>query len=73
MKLPAAFPLLAFLLLVFQEQHSSLSINGPASPGYYQDGDFIIGGLFSLRVTAGDTRSRFGFDNTFYITELVYA
>ncbi|XP_028617384.1 vomeronasal type-2 receptor 26-like, partial [Grammomys surdaster] len=72
MKLLIAFSLL-IVLTVFQEQISCFSLNLPASPGYYQDGDFLIGGLFSLRVTAGNTRSRFGFKDTIYIPEYVYA
>ncbi|XP_034368032.1 vomeronasal type-2 receptor 26-like [Arvicanthis niloticus] len=48
---------LLVVLIVFQEQISCFSLNIPASPGYYQDGDFVIGGLFSLRVISGDTRS----------------
>ncbi|GAB1291258.1 Vomeronasal 2, receptor 23 [Apodemus speciosus] len=55
-----------------QEQSSCFSFSTPASPGYYQDGDFVIGGLFSLRVTTGDTRSRFGFTDTSPIPEYVY-
>ncbi|KAL6032335.1 hypothetical protein STEG23_026291, partial [Scotinomys teguina] len=54
-------------------QISCFSLNIPASPGYYQDGDFIIGGLFSLKVTFGDNRSRFGFDSSIYIPDYVYA
>ncbi|EDK99721.1 mCG130580 [Mus musculus] len=71
MKLLIAFSLL-IVLIIFQEQISCFSLNIPASPGYYQDGDFVIGGLFSLRVTAGDTRSRFGFTDTIHIPEYVY-
>ncbi|XP_032761612.1 vomeronasal type-2 receptor 26-like [Rattus rattus] len=71
MKLLIAFSLL-IVLIVFQEQISCFSLSKPASPGYYQDGDFVIGGIFSLRVTAGDTRSRFGFKDTIYIPEYVY-
>ncbi|XP_028610191.1 vomeronasal type-2 receptor 26-like, partial [Grammomys surdaster] len=62
---------LLIVLIVFQEQISCFSLNIPASPGYYQDGDFVIGGLFSLRVTSGDTRSIFGFNDTLYIPEFV--
>ncbi|XP_032761613.1 vomeronasal type-2 receptor 26-like [Rattus rattus] len=71
MKLLIAFSLL-ILLTAFQEQISCFSLSKPASPGYYQDGDFVIGGLFSLRVTAGDTRSKFGFTDTTHIPEYVY-
>ncbi|XP_031236828.1 vomeronasal type-2 receptor 26-like [Mastomys coucha] len=72
MKLLIAFSIL-IVLIVFQEQISCFSLSIPASPGYYQDGDVVIGGLFSLRVTAGDTRSRFGFTDTMHIPEYVYA
>ncbi|XP_077003553.1 vomeronasal type-2 receptor 26-like isoform X2 [Tamandua tetradactyla] len=44
------------------EEHSPIAY---AFPGYYQDGDVIIGGLFSLRVTGGDMRSKFGFKDKF--------
>ncbi|XP_051029197.1 vomeronasal type-2 receptor 26 [Phodopus roborovskii] len=71
MKLFIVFSLLV-ILTVFQEQISSFSLNIPSSPGYYQDGDFVIGGLFSLQVTQGDTRTRFGFHSTTYIPEYVY-
>ena len=71
MKLLIAVSLL-IVLIVFQEQISCFSLSAPASPGYYQDGDFVIGGLFSLRVTAGDMRSRFGFIDTSPIPEYVY-
>ncbi|CAH6778448.1 Vmn2r27 [Phodopus roborovskii] len=71
MKLFIVFSLL-IILTVFQEKISSFSLNIPSSPGYYQDGDFVIGGLFSLQVTQGDTRTRFGFHSTTYIPEYVY-
>ncbi|XP_034367944.1 vomeronasal type-2 receptor 26-like [Arvicanthis niloticus] len=71
MKLLIAFFLL-IVLIIFQELISCFSLNISASPGYYQDGDFVIGGLFSLRVTAGDTRSRFGFTDINHIPEHVY-
>uniref|UniRef100_A0A8C2VTW1 Vomeronasal type-2 receptor 26-like n=1 Tax=Chinchilla lanigera TaxID=34839 RepID=A0A8C2VTW1_CHILA len=60
MKLSNIFPLLVALLFISQEQNAILSLNASGSPGYYQDGDFIIGGLFSLRVTDGDTRNTNG-------------
>ncbi|XP_028610330.1 vomeronasal type-2 receptor 26-like [Grammomys surdaster] len=63
---------LFFLLIVsivFQEQISCFSLNIPASPGYYQDGHFVIGGLFSLRVTSGNTRSMV--NDTRYTPEFV--
>uniref|UniRef100_A0A8C2QN54 G-protein coupled receptors family 3 profile domain-containing protein n=1 Tax=Cricetulus griseus TaxID=10029 RepID=A0A8C2QN54_CRIGR len=63
---------LLIILIVFQEQISRFPLNTPSSPGYYQDGDFVIGGLFSLQVTQGDTRSRVGFDSTTYIPDYVY-
>ncbi|NP_001092980.1 vomeronasal 2 receptor 51 precursor [Rattus norvegicus] len=72
MKLLIAFSLL-IVLIVFQEQISWFSLSIPASPGYYQDGDFVIGGLFSLRVTAGDTKSKFGFKDTISMPDIVYA
>uniref|UniRef100_H0WBT9 G-protein coupled receptors family 3 profile domain-containing protein n=1 Tax=Cavia porcellus TaxID=10141 RepID=H0WBT9_CAVPO len=49
MKSHNIFPLLVALLCIFQKRSSTHSLNAPGSPGYYQDGDFIIGGLFSLR------------------------
>ncbi|XP_052028645.1 vomeronasal type-2 receptor 26-like [Apodemus sylvaticus] len=65
--------LIAFSLLIvlneFQEQISCFSLSIPASPGYYQDGHFVIGGLFSLRVTARDNRIKFGFNDTMGIPE----
>uniref|UniRef100_UPI004038A276 vomeronasal type-2 receptor 26-like n=1 Tax=Callospermophilus lateralis TaxID=76772 RepID=UPI004038A276 len=70
MKLSLDFPLLVTIIFVSQEENSILSLNVPASPGYYQDGDFIIGGLFSLRVT--DDNTRFGFKDNVYIQENVY-
>ncbi|KAL1791292.1 vomeronasal type-2 receptor 26-like [Sigmodon hispidus] len=55
------------------EQISCFSLNIPASTGYYQDGDFVIGGLFSLKVTLGENRSRYGFTSTMYIPDYVHA
>lgn len=72
MKLFIAFSLL-ISLIVFQEQIFCFSLSIPASPGSYQDGNFVIGGLFSLKVTHGDTRSRFGFESTTYVPDYVYA
>lgn len=72
MKSHNIFPLLVALLCIFQKRSSTHSLNAPGSPGYYQDGDFIIGGLFSLRVTSGNMRSKFGFQDTFYIPLMVY-
>ncbi|XP_038963374.1 vomeronasal 2 receptor, 52 isoform X1 [Rattus norvegicus] len=71
MKLFIAFSLL-IVPIVFQKQ-ICLALSIPASPGYYQDGDFVIGGLFSLRVTSGDTKSKFGFKDTIYIPDIIYA
>ncbi|XP_034368043.1 vomeronasal type-2 receptor 26-like [Arvicanthis niloticus] len=72
MKFLIAFSLLIDLT-VFQEHISCFSLNLPASPGYYQDGDFVIGGLFSLRASAGDTRiRRFGFTDINRIPEYVH-
>ncbi|NP_001092984.1 vomeronasal 2 receptor, 48 precursor [Rattus norvegicus] len=72
MKLLIVFSLL-IVLIVFQVQISYVSLNNPASPGYYQDGDFVIGGLFSLRMTTGDTRSKlFDFKDAIYLPEYVY-
>ncbi|XP_034368004.1 vomeronasal type-2 receptor 26-like [Arvicanthis niloticus] len=71
MKLLIAFFLL-IVLIVFQEQVSCFSLNIPASPGYYQDGDFVVGGLFSLRVTSGDTTSKFGFIDANHTPDIVY-
>jgi hypothetical protein len=52
MKLLIAFsPLI--VLIFFQEQISCFYLAKSASSGYYQDGDFVIGGLFSLRMTLG--------------------
>ncbi|XP_052028650.1 vomeronasal type-2 receptor 26-like [Apodemus sylvaticus] len=70
MELLNAFSLLIFLI-AFQEQISCFSLSIPASPGYYQDGHFVIGGLFSLRVTARDNRIKFGFNDTMTIPEAV--
>ncbi|KAM6162677.1 LOW QUALITY PROTEIN: vomeronasal type-2 receptor 26-like [Erethizon dorsatum] len=70
--------ILSFLLSVTSyimkclEQSSILTLNAPVSPGYYQDGDFIIGGLFSLRVTGGNVRSRFGFRDTYSMPQYVH-
>ncbi|XP_063094199.1 vomeronasal type-2 receptor 26-like isoform X2 [Cavia porcellus] len=55
------------------KRSSTHSLNAPGSPGYYQDGDFIIGGLFSLRVISGDLRSKFGFQHEVYIPPFAYA
>uniref|UniRef100_A0A8D2AKS3 G-protein coupled receptors family 3 profile domain-containing protein n=1 Tax=Sciurus vulgaris TaxID=55149 RepID=A0A8D2AKS3_SCIVU len=71
MKSPVVYSLMVVLLFVLQEKNSILSLNVPTS-GYYQDGDFIIGGLFSLRVTDGYTRSRFGFGDKIYIPDHVH-
>uniref|UniRef100_H0VW99 G-protein coupled receptors family 3 profile domain-containing protein n=1 Tax=Cavia porcellus TaxID=10141 RepID=H0VW99_CAVPO len=73
MKLSNTFPLLVTIFFIFQEQRFILSLNVPGSPGYYQDGDFIIGGFFSLRVTDGDTRSTFGFQDTYSMPHYVHA
>ena len=70
MELLIAFSLLIVLIEV-QEQISCFSLSIPASPGYYQDGHFVIGGLFSLRVTARDKRIKFGFNDTMAIPEAV--
>ncbi|XP_052028649.1 vomeronasal type-2 receptor 26-like [Apodemus sylvaticus] len=70
MELLIAFSLL-IVLIVFQEQIFCFSLSIPASPGYYQDGHFVIGGLFSLRVTARDKRIKFGFNDTMAIPEVV--
>ena len=70
MELLNAFFLL-IVLIVLQEQISCFSLSIPASPGYYQDGDFVIGGLFSLRMTARDSRIKFGFNDTMTIPETV--
>ena len=66
MKLLIAFSLW-IVLIVLQEQISCYFLSISASPGYYQDGDFVIGGLFSLRVTARHLMSKFSFKNTSYI------
>ncbi|XP_034367967.1 vomeronasal type-2 receptor 26-like [Arvicanthis niloticus] len=63
---------LLIVLIIFQEQIFCFSLNIPASPGYYQDGDFVIGGLFSLRVTSGDNRYTCNFNDTWYFPEFVY-
>ncbi|XP_013008412.2 vomeronasal type-2 receptor 26-like [Cavia porcellus] len=73
MKSSNVFPLLVALFFIFHERGVNLSLSVPASPGYYQDGDFIIGGLFSLRVTSGDMRSKFEFQHTFNILPYVHA
>ncbi|XP_052028640.1 vomeronasal type-2 receptor 26-like [Apodemus sylvaticus] len=70
MKLFIAFSLL-IVFIEFQEQISCFSLSILASPGYYQDGHFVIGGLFSLRVTARDKRIKFGFNDTMAIPEAV--
>ncbi|XP_052028642.1 vomeronasal type-2 receptor 26-like [Apodemus sylvaticus] len=64
------FSLLIFLI-AFQEQISCFSFSIPVSPGYYQNGHFVIGGLFSLRVTARYSRFKFGFNDTMTIPEAV--
>ncbi|XP_021044749.1 vomeronasal type-2 receptor 26-like [Mus pahari] len=71
MKLLIAFSLW-IVLIVFQEQISCFSLNIPASLGYYQDGDFVIGGFFSLRVTDRPFINKFTFKSTPYIPEYVY-
>ena len=71
MKLLIAFSLW-IVLIVLQEQIFCCFLSIPASPGYYQDGDFVIGGLFSLRVTARHLMSKFSFKNTSYILDSVY-
>ncbi|XP_071066153.1 vomeronasal type-2 receptor 26-like [Dasypus novemcinctus] len=44
------------------EEHNPVqSVHENTSPGYYEDGDFILGGLFSLRVTGIDNRIVDGF------------
>ncbi|GAB1291261.1 Vomeronasal 2, receptor 23 [Apodemus speciosus] len=53
------------------EQISCFSLSIPASPGYFQDGDFVLGGLFSLRVTSGDSRILFDLNDTTYIPDVV--
>ena len=70
MELLNAFSLL-MVLIVFQEQISCFSLSIPASPGYYQDGHFVIGGLFSLRGTARDSIIKFGFNDTMNIPDAV--
>ncbi|XP_052028638.1 vomeronasal type-2 receptor 26-like [Apodemus sylvaticus] len=70
MKLFIAFFFLIFLI-VSQGQISCFSLSIPASPGYFQDGDFVIGGFFSLRVTAGDSRIIFGLNDTTNIPDSV--
>ncbi|EDK99727.1 vomeronasal type-2 receptor 26 precursor [Mus musculus] len=73
MKLLTAFSPLVVLIL-FQEQISCYYLTKYASSGYYQDADFVIGGLFSLRVTDGDTFiSRSGVEDTSHIAEYVFA
>ncbi|XP_021046836.1 vomeronasal type-2 receptor 26-like [Mus pahari] len=53
MKLLTTFSPLIVLIL-FQDQISCFYLTKSASPGYYQDADFVIGGLFSLRMTLGE-------------------
>ena len=73
MKLLTAFSPLVVLIL-FQEQISCYYLTKYASSGYYQDADFVIGGLFSLRMTDGDTFiSRSGVEDTSHIAEYVFA
>ncbi|XP_028610347.1 vomeronasal type-2 receptor 26-like [Grammomys surdaster] len=70
MKLLIAFSLW-IVVTVFQEQISCFSLNIPASPGYYQDGDFVIGGLFSFKMASGDNRSVLDFNDTLCNPEAV--
>ncbi|XP_058138320.1 vomeronasal type-2 receptor 26-like [Dasypus novemcinctus] len=72
MKFSIAFPLLCVLFSVSQEHNPMKSVHQFPSPGYYQDGDFILGGLFSLRVTDGDDKSRFGFEGLFDTQSIVH-
>ncbi|XP_031239940.1 vomeronasal type-2 receptor 26-like [Mastomys coucha] len=72
MKLLIAFsPLI--VPIVFQEQISCVYLTKSASSGYYQDADFVIGGLFSLRETAGDIEHRLDFKYTVDPLDVVYA
>jgi vomeronasal 2 receptor len=43
----------------------------PVSPGYYQDGDFVIGGLFFRMTDRGD-RIEFGLNDTMNMPDDVY-
>ena len=73
MKLLIAFSPLIFLILL-QEQICYFYMIKHDSSGYYQDADFVIGGLFSLRVTDGNTFiSRSGIEDTSHIPEYVFA
>ena len=72
MKLLIAFSLW-IVLIVLQEQIFCCFLSIPASPGYYQDGDFVIGGLFSLRVMIRRFISKFSFKDAFYLSEFLYA
>ncbi|XP_031236826.1 vomeronasal type-2 receptor 26-like [Mastomys coucha] len=72
MRLLIAFCLRIFLI-VFQEQISCFSLSIPASPGYYQDGNFVIGGLFSLRVMIRRFISKLSFNDASYLSEFLYA
>uniref|UniRef100_A0A3B2WB88 Vomeronasal 2, receptor27 n=1 Tax=Mus musculus TaxID=10090 RepID=A0A3B2WB88_MOUSE len=67
MKLLIAFSLV-IVLISFQEKMSCFYISVPDSPGYNQDGDFLIGGFFSLRVTGREDRTEFCFNETMNMT-----
>ncbi|XP_031236832.1 vomeronasal type-2 receptor 26-like [Mastomys coucha] len=61
------------VLISFHEQISCFYLTKPASPGYYQDADVVIGGLFSLRVTVGrDFKPIFRFQETIDPLDVVY-
>ena len=71
MKLLIAFSPLVVLIL-FQEHISCYYLTKYASSGYYQDGDFVIGGFFSLRVTDREDRIEFGFNDAMNMPDEVY-
>ena len=71
MKLLIAFSLW-IVLIVLQEQISCYFLSISASPGYYQDGDFVIGGLLSLKVSGRHNKNKFTSGNEYNLPEYVY-
>ena len=71
MKLLIAFSPLVVLIL-FQEHISCYYLTKYASSGYYQDADFVIGGLFSLRLAFGqDFKAKFGSEDKLDTLDIV--
>jgi hypothetical protein len=71
MKLLIAFSPLIFLILL-QEQICYFYMIKHDSSGYYQDADFVIGGLFSLRLAFGqDFKAKFGSEDKLDTLDIV--